>query len=773
VSYLELLLINCWAYKFMNNVRSNFSTSLSVAIILMFASIETMAAKDQPETPKRKRVIEEIMVTATKRERSVRELPISIDAFTGEDLVERGIVSLENLIELSPGVTFTNRAEADGQSINIRGIGTSFAARFYNRPYGFFYEDVALINPTVFGVQPAIEPFDMATVEILKGPQGTLFGGSGLIGAVRYSPAKPDFDGFRAIFSGANSQFSDSDDKGKEYNAMINLPLIEDVVAARYTITDRHEAGYIDDLNNERDDVNSFDAQTWRAQLAWNITSNFSALASVLERTLDQPDAATSDYPDRYETDNKYFLEPSNSLVEMGIINLNWAPRDDFDITVVASQLDKSMVQNRDASGNIDTEDTGVRGTVPIKANSEQTTLEARMAGSIGADCRFWLFCNTDYLIGAVQSEADQFVQVGSNIAAPPSLATIAETVITEIDALTEEEAIFFDITRHFREGIFVLNIGGRYFKQHTGGANLNSARIEAPVASEVPPIAPLLTQDTFPPESVDQNVEEFNPKIAFTWNANDDLAFFTSAVRGFRFGGINVNALQSDAIPLEFEPDSVWNYELGMRSEWFDGQFLADITAYFIKWENAQQGLYDTSRIGAVAYINNFGGSTVKGAEFNFRVILPFGFDYSLSGAYNDARNDEAFQARDAEAKKGDINPGSPLWTGNTNINWKGYLGNFNIGANIGFTYQGVSKNSWEIPIDVDQIDSVNASIRVANETWPGKPALSLTAVNLENDINVSSYTSDRGANNTLEDKFYFLSSPRKISLRLQFTFD
>jgi hypothetical protein len=70
-------------------------------------------------------------------------------------------------------------------------------------------------------------------------------------------------------------------------------------------------------------------------------------------------------------------------------------------------------------------------------------------------------------------------------------------------------------------------------------------------------------------------------------------------------------------------------------------------------------------------------------------------------------------------------------------------------------YILQGVSK----IPIDVDQIDSVNASIRVADETWPGKPALSLTAVNLENDINVSSYTSDRGANNTLDDKFHFQS--------------
>jgi iron complex outermembrane receptor protein len=757
----------------MSIVHSRFSSPLSVAIILILASIETAAAKGQEGSLKEKRVIEEIMVTATKRERSVRELPISIDAFTGDDLVERGIVSLENLIELSPGVTFTNRAEADGQSINIRGIGTSFAARFYNRPYGFFYEDVALINPTVFGVQPAIEPFDMATVEILKGPQGTLFGGSGLIGAVRYSPAKPEFNDFLAKLSGANSQFSSSDDKSKEYNAMINLPLIQDVLAARYTITDRHKAGYIDDLNNERDDVNSFDAQTWRAQLAWNITSSFSARASVLERTLDQPDAATSGNPDRYETDNKYFLEPSESLVEMSIINLNWAPRDDFDITVVASQLDKSMAQNRDASGNIDTEDAGVRGTVPVKANSEQSTLEARMAGSMSADCSFWLFCSTDYLIGVVHSEADQFVSVGSNIAAPPSLATIGETVITEIDALAEEKAIFFDLTRYFRDGLFVLNLGGRYFKQLTTGANLNSARIDEPVVSQVTPIAPLLTSDTFPPEYVDQEVEEFNPKIALTWNASDNLAFFTSAVRGFRFGGINVNALQSDAIPLEFEPDSVWNYELGMRSEWFDGQLLADVTAYYINWENAQQGLYDTSRIGAVAYIDNFGGSTVRGTEFSFRVILPFGFTYSLSGAYNDARNDEAFQARDADAKKGDINPGSPLWTGNTNINWKGHVGNFDIGANIGFNYQGVSKNSWEIPIDVDQIDSVSASLRVVNETWPGKPSLSLTGVNLENDVNMSSYTSDRGASNTLEDQFYFLNSPREISLRLEFTFD
>lgn len=148
------------------------------------------AVPADPESTSTK--ITEIIVTATKREESVRDVPISIDAFSGEDLAQRGVKDLEGLLKYSPGVILKKGSASDSSNITIRGIGGT--SKYFNRTFGLFYQDVSLVNPSLAGAQPDIDPFDMRTVEVLKGPQGTLFGGSALAGAVRYVPTPPSLD---------------------------------------------------------------------------------------------------------------------------------------------------------------------------------------------------------------------------------------------------------------------------------------------------------------------------------------------------------------------------------------------------------------------------------------------------------------------------------------------------------------------------------------------------------------------------------------------------
>jgi len=130
--------------------------------------------------------IEEIIVTATKREKSIRDIPASIDAFTGEELLRRGATDLKEILKQSPGVSLNDGAFEGSQSFSVRGItgGTNPGAG--SQPTGFFFNEVGLTNPSLFGPIPEIDPFDLATLEVLKGPQGTLFGGSALSGALRF-----------------------------------------------------------------------------------------------------------------------------------------------------------------------------------------------------------------------------------------------------------------------------------------------------------------------------------------------------------------------------------------------------------------------------------------------------------------------------------------------------------------------------------------------------------------------------------------------------------
>ena len=150
--------------------------------------------KPRPQLVRRSSLVEEIVVTATKRETDLRDIPLSIDAFTGESLREIGAVDVESIARFSPGVSVSPGLDPEAAQVIIRGVSTDTFFTFFTRTFGMFYEDVSMVNPSILGPQPNVDPFDMKTVEILKGPQGTLFGGSALAGAIRYVPNKPDFE---------------------------------------------------------------------------------------------------------------------------------------------------------------------------------------------------------------------------------------------------------------------------------------------------------------------------------------------------------------------------------------------------------------------------------------------------------------------------------------------------------------------------------------------------------------------------------------------------
>ena len=166
-------------------------------------------------------VLEEIIVTATRRNESVRDIPVSITAFSGDDLVSRGLVDLSQILRYVPGVFLQPGSTPDANQINIRG-GSSSTGDF-NRPFGLFYGDVPMVNPTFVGTQPEFDPYDMRTVEVLKGPQGTYFGGGALLGAIRYVPNEPSFDGDYGAVSVGYGQTAHTDDINYQTTGMFNI----------------------------------------------------------------------------------------------------------------------------------------------------------------------------------------------------------------------------------------------------------------------------------------------------------------------------------------------------------------------------------------------------------------------------------------------------------------------------------------------------------------------------------------------------------------------
>ena len=228
--------------------------------------------------------LDEVSVTATKRAANPRDLPASISALRGEDLEQRGYQGQEDFLKLVPGVTFAND-NITANRITIRGIGADLNT---SNTTGVFIGDVPFEDPTLPRVTLDPNPFDLARIEVLKGPQGTLFGGSALNGAVRYVPEEPELEQWhaRTYFQLEEVQ---QGGVGTNFGGVVNVPAGE-TLAFRLVGFKRRSAGWVDDEQRELEDINETTQDggrllaLWQPGEAWKI----SAMAIVQDtRTAD------------------------------------------------------------------------------------------------------------------------------------------------------------------------------------------------------------------------------------------------------------------------------------------------------------------------------------------------------------------------------------------------------------------------------------------------------------------------------------------------------
>ncbi|HKY91549.1 MAG TPA: TonB-dependent receptor plug domain-containing protein, partial [Nevskiaceae bacterium] len=216
------------------------------------------------------RGIEEIVVTATKREESVRDIPVSINATTGETLEKMGARDINDYIATVPGITLQEspNGDAGGRKLTVRGVGPSeFNGVSGNQTVGQFIGDIPMTDPYSNFVTPDLDPFDLQTVEILKGPQGTYFGASALNGAIRYVPTKPVLGewGVRGFAEGLHIEDGATDGT---YAAAVNVPIGE-TLAFRATGVLQNTPGYIDNLQRDDEDADSRRKWSARGGLRW------------------------------------------------------------------------------------------------------------------------------------------------------------------------------------------------------------------------------------------------------------------------------------------------------------------------------------------------------------------------------------------------------------------------------------------------------------------------------------------------------------------------
>lgn len=740
------------------------------ALIMVAPSIvhaqESSETVSSHEDEKATNAITDIIVTATKRATSSRDIPLSIDVFTGDDLSKRGLNNLAEILRYSPGVYLQPGNSPDSNQINIRG-GSSSTGDF-NRPFGIFYDDVPLINPTFIGTQPELDPYDMATVEVLKGPQGTLFGGSALLGAIRYVPNRPDFGSTHGEVSFGFGTVSHGHDPNQQATGMLNFAT-SDRFAVRFAGSVRDRAGVIDDSYSGERDVDDARLVNTRAMAEWRVSDllSFNALFQYRKQTSDANVATAIDNDLGLQVNGRRRGGPDGSHSEQTIarIGVDWDVPGGPTLSLRASRLEKD---GHLFSSAFLQELAGAEVVNPFDKydDTKQYTYELRLVQNKSTESDFFLFNDLKYVFGIYYMKSDQNMNLQTlfDFNNPPPGFPLPNNILTgrvRAAAVAKEKALYFDVTRPLFDSL-ELNLGGRLFEQRTPlSLGLYLTGIAAGSGAVDPEFVRL------------EKLKEsgFNPRAAVTWRISPRASTYVSVAKGYRFGGINLNLYNSPLVPSLFQSDSVWNYEFGARTSWFRGRLQADITAFRIDWSDRQTS-QRTATEPSVEYIANTGTWKIKGIEGGLRAKLLRGFDLSLNGSYVHSISKEAY-VNDGGVLVPPNTPelSTPKWNGSAILSYEGDIGDWTLNSTIGYAYRSAT-DSPLLNAPLEAYGSADALISISNSRAPLFPTLSLTVNNLTNSKALVAASANSPAGTAGRVFAGKTLTPRTIMLNVSFKF-
>ncbi len=697
----------------------------------------------------------EIVVTATKREQSVRDVSGSVSAVSEATLQKLNAQSLSDYITRVPGVVF-NDYQPGVSEVVIRGIASTTYHEANQATTGYYLNELPLIEPGFPLVIPDVDSFDVSRVEVLRGPQGTLFGSSSLGGAINYVVNQADTSGFDV---GAEGQLASTKRAGQlsyAAKAMVNLPIVTDKLAVRLVALQRFDAGYLDNTLLGEDGSNDLRVRGLRGSIVFTPTEStrISALSMYQEYDLDDQTYVLFGPPKTFARatnvaeyqDTDFMLHSLRLEQDLGFATL----------TAVGSYTEKNAdlaFDNSIFGGNDPRTNTPELASGRGKSKTDYG--ELRLASPDGGRFRWLIGANytrlrsnaTDgtYIEGIsdyIDANPGQFGGRPGSELAPGDLATrtVSSNRVTEKAIFGEAS---FDIV-----DTLTLTLGGRLFEyrarprlQYLPNANL---------------IAPF---DYTPAASKDS---DFIPKASLTYKPNDDIMVYALYSEGFRIGGINVYSVATPGLPLAFESDTTKNMEIGTRFDLIDRTLTVDVTAYHIDWGNIQARLFTPGDFRA--YTVNGGGADVDGVEISLTLRPTQNLTFASNISYNDARLSSLLPDSFAPGggyAKGTKLPGASDWILANSIDFSFPDSSLKPRFGIAHRYMSAAPVAFGAALEKGDFHVVdlNASLTVADRV-----ELGLFAKNLFNQYGI------------LNAPFSFAGSvarPRTVGASLRFSLD
>jgi iron complex outermembrane receptor protein len=638
------------------------STGLRVPSVLSFALWALIAncnarSAENSESTTASPALQEVTVTAQRREENILRVPISIVAFSQADLDARNLKSIGDIASVTPGVDFrgvgyenwfTIRGISQNAGGGVAGLGPNTTAIYVDdAPIQARYGNAAV--PTAV---PLV--FDIDHIEVLRGPQGTLFGASAEGGAIRVISAKPSLTEYTGFARAEESQI----DKGginSEEGAAYGGPIVQDVLGFRVSGWSRHDGGFVDNKalllgGLDASNVNKAESYSTHAALLWKPSSVVSAEASFYYQKRDQNSAdlfdPTAGNPangnfvstrDLIQPINDSFNTPSLKLV----FDLGWSQ-----LTSVTSNLHRADSQGYDYTTVLPPAfgfplPTTLAFAEPTIVGTTQNnfTQEVRLQSPSSSERFRWTtglyYSNLhqhDFETVAAPGFGLEILQnTGKTIEQflGESLVGGVFSYISDQYFGDKEKAVFanaeYDIGTHFSV------VGGvRYEKQDSTYLTVSDG--------------PLVGGPSIAASTASSNVVA--PKGGLNWKVDEHTLVYFSAAKGYRPGGANIAvhlttlACTQQLVALgntnSYLPDSLWSYELGAKSLLFDQRLSIEGSVYHINWNNIISAVHVPACATHVA--KNLGDATSDGFDLSLKALLTPAWNVGVNIGYTNA---------------------------------------------------------------------------------------------------------------------------------------
>ena len=730
--------------------------AVMAAVATAFSSPVTLAQDASDEG------LEEIIVTAQRRAQTLAEIPMSITVLSGEELSRQQADNFQDLVDLIPGFSITTTQRGATRitlrGINTGGVASTVAVYVDDVPFG---SSTGLANGAVLSGD--FDTFDLARLEVLRGPQGTLYGASSLGGVLKYVPNAPSTEAFEVKAQGSVESVDDGG-MGYAFTGVLNAP-ISDTFAVRASAFYRVDEGFIDSIGNNpiptltdpnvnviegtqvASELNSLDTYGGRLSALFQPTDNFSINLAALLQDIESgaPDVVDAD-PDTLKPLNskpvqsRYQDASSDFEYRIYSADIEW----DFGpMTLESITSDSTFEQNFQQDAAIAAPLAGVplsalltftfddpttpeiapllSAVLPQVTSTDKVTQEFRLV-SAESDTFEWI-------VGAFYTDEESLISqeiIAVDAGTENPAAGLPVLAVANLES-TYEELAFYANASWYITPAFELNFGARTSDNDQTARQITSG--------------PLAGDSDF---SVKSSENPFTWSISPRFEISDSTSVYARVATGFRPGGPNVVPPGAPAdTPRTYDSDSLTSYEVGVKTATSDGRFSLDAAAYFLDWDDVQL-LVVVNGIGLNA---NGGKAESKGLEFTAGFYPVDGLSLSLNGAYTDAYLTEDTDPILVGGSDGDPLPFVPEWRMGLGADYEWSLSNDRmayVGGNLTYTD--------DRPSGFSNLDS-NGDVRTAESYTTvnlragytaGRWSLELYGKNLTNELGITSIDSD-----------------------------